>query len=176
VPKSLELCDVMQNDWERQSCYGGVYMENVMLVSRSAGKTKGYFKDGDPLYPCTGVKTAYKEQCYLMQTSYVLQKNGYDFSKTFQECARADEGFVDTCYRSIGRDASGSTVSDKDRTIAHCRLANNEDGLYNCMLGAVRDFVSYHHDDKKALELCEGFGGDITEPCRQDVANYYKNF
>lgn len=175
LPDSLKLCDVLTSDWDRSSCYGGVFMENVMVASRGDG-TSAYFKDSEPLYPCTFVERSYKEQCYLMQTSQVLQKNGYDFAKTFAICAQADEGFVDTCYRSLGRDASGSTVSNRDRTVAICRLATDRDGLIGCMLGAVRDFVSYHHSDKQALELCDAFGGDIVVPCKQDVAQYYRAF
>lgn len=175
LPDSLKLCDVMGNNWEQASCYGGVFMENVMVASR-AGGVGGYFKDSEPLYPCTFVDTAYKEQCYLMQTSNVLQKNGYDFAKTFAECAKADAAFVSTCYRSLGRDASGSTVSDKERTLEICRLAPDNDGLHNCMLGAVRDFVSYYHSDKQALELCAGFDAEIASACKQDVAIYYQAF
>ncbi len=175
LPDSLELCDVLETDWDRSSCYGGVFMENVMVASRGNG-VGAYFKDSEPLYPCTFVKAAYKEQCYLMQTSRVLQKNGYDFTKTFAECEKADVGFTNTCYRSLGRDASGSTISDKDRTIATCQLAPNREALEGCTLGAVRDFVSYYHSDQQALALCDGFGGDIGEMCKRDVAQYYKAF
>lgn len=173
---ALKLCDNLNDSWEDSSCYGGVFMENVMVASRGDG-TSAYFKSDQPLYPCNAVDYTYKEQCYLMQTSYILQHNGYDFAKTFSECAQADEAFVDTCYRSAGRDASGSTVSDVQRTVANCQAAgDNRDAIYNCMLGADRDFVSYYHDATKANELCEAFGGDLTDPCKQDVAEYYKTF
>lgn len=176
--KALASCDVLKLDWERQSCQGGVFMENVMVASRGNG-TSAWFKDDQPLYPCTAVKTAYKEQCYLMQTSQVLQRNGYDFNKTFAVCATADVGFTDTCYRSLGRDASGSTVSDKVRTIAICRMAPTHDGIVGCMLGADRDFVSYFHSDIQARELCTAFGdiaADLEAQCQQDVTQYYRAF
>ena len=173
---SLKLCNNLNDSWEQSSCYGGVYMENVMVASRGDGTT-AYFKADDPLYPCDAVDQLYKEQCYLMQTSYILQHNGYDFAKTFQECARADTGFAETCYRSIGRDASGSTISDVDKTIANCKHGGDAPGAqYNCMLGAVRDFVSYYHGVEKANQLCDAFGGEFTAPCRQDVITYYKTF
>ncbi len=114
-----------------------------------------YLDIARPLYPCTDVAAVYKEQCYLMQTSYILQHNGYDFAKTFQLCATADEGYVETCYRSAGRDASGSTNSDITQTVTNCHQTQDESAIYNCMLGADRDFVSYYHNDSQALKLCE---------------------
>jgi len=176
LPDALKLCDNLKDSWEQSSCYGGVFMENVMVASRNDG-TNAYFKANEPLYPCTFVNYRYKEQCYLMQTSYILQHNGYDFAETFRQCSMADSGFADTCYRSAGRDASGSTVSDVALTVANCRKAgDNADAVYNCMLGADRDFVSYFHSTDRANELCEAFGGSLTVSCKQDVASYYTTF
>lgn len=181
LPDALKLCDNLLDSWEQSSCYGGEFMENVMVAARGDGTT-AYFKTDEPLYPCTYVESRYKEQCYLMQTSYVLQHNGYDFTRTFAECAKADEGYTDTCYRSLGRDASGSTVSDVERTVTNCRAvytsgnADPETAIFNCMLGADRDFVSYFHGVEKANQLCDAFGGSLTTTCRQDVTEYYKTF
>lgn len=174
---SLKLCDNTNLAWEQESCYGGVFMENVMVASRGDGTT-AYLDPARPLHPCKEVGSKYKQQCYLMQTSYILQHNGYDFAKTFEECANADEGFAATCYQSAGRDASGSTNSDVARTVDNCRKApeGNVEALRNCMTGAERDFVSYYHSDKQALELCAAFGGDLEQQCRADVENYYSTF
>lgn len=174
----LKNCDAVRTGWEKDSCYGGVFMENVMVASRGDG-TSAYLKPEQPLYPCDTVGAAYKQQCYLMQTSYILQQNGYDFAKTFQECARADGGYVETCYQSAGRDASGSTNSDVSRTVDNCLKATEETAVYNCMLGAERDFVSYYHSDQQARQLCDAFGGShphFVEACKSDVARYYSTF
>jgi hypothetical protein len=176
----LKNCTDARTSWEQESCYGGVFMENVMVASRGDG-TSAYLDADRPLYPCTDVDTRYKQQCYLMQTSYILQHNAYNFADAFSWCAKADVDFVSTCYQSAGRDASGSTNSDTERTLANCREALKVDidhdvALRNCMLGAERDFVSYYHDDKKALELCEAFGPGFVEQCKVDVASYYSTF
>jgi hypothetical protein len=173
--EGLKYCDNTKTSWEKESCYGGAFMENVMVASRGDG-TSAYLDPARPLYPCSDVAYTYKQQCYLMQTSYILQHNGYDFTKTFQECAKADADFVQTCYQSAGRDASGSTNSDPVRTVEHCRKGPDYTAIRNCMLGADRDFVSYYHDDKKALQLCEAFGEGYVEECKSDVANYYRTF
>jgi len=176
----LKYCDSTRTSWERESCYGGVFMENVMVASRGDGTT-AYLDPSRPLYPCTDVDTLYKQQCYLMQTSYILQHNGYNFADAFKWCAQADADFVSTCYQSAGRDASGSTNSDIVRTVANCRASvgitgDDDRAVRNCMLGAERDFVSYYHDDAKAKQLCEAFGDEYVNQCKVDVASYYSTF
>jgi hypothetical protein len=173
---ALKTCDLLTDSWERQSCYGGVFMENVMIEVRGDGKSE-YLKPDQPMYPCTAVDEAYKQQCYLMQTSYALQQNGYDFAKVFALCRDvADAGYTATCYQSLGRDASGSTNSELTQTKSHCDLAPDALGLQNCMLGAVRDIVSYYHSDTQAKQFCALFSLDLKQRCEDEVTAYYRSF
>ena len=175
--KALTSCDLLHSSWDRESCYGGVFMENVMVVARGTGGTTAYLKPSEPLYPCTAVDTPYKQQCYLMQTSYALQQNGYNFAEVFRLCRDvADTSYTTTCYQSAGRDASGSTLSDIEQTKSKCTQAPDTTGIENCMLGAVRDFVSYYHNDSKAKALCASFGADLEPRCVQEVDVYYRTF
>lgn len=173
---ALKDCDILTNSWERTSCYGGVFMENVMIEARGEGKS-AYLKPDQPMYPCTAVEKQYKEQCYLMQTSYALQQNQYNFADVFNQCAAlTDAEFIATCYQSIGRDASGSTVSDIARTKANCSPAPNQDALNYCVLGAVRDFISYYHSDEQAKQFCNAFDMAVKNRCLEEVKTYYATF
>ncbi len=107
---SLLYCNKLTGSWEQQSCWSGAFMENV-IVDGLNHKTK-YLIPSKPLYPCTVLKKKYKSTCYLMQTSYVLKITGGDFVKTFNWCKKADAGFENTCYESLGRDASGRSSSN----------------------------------------------------------------
>jgi hypothetical protein len=129
------------------------------------------------MYPCTAVETTYKEQCYLMQTSYALQQTSYDFGKVSKLCHHlSDKDFIPTCYQSLGRDASGSTISDVAKTKANCEKSLEGMGLENCVLGAARDFVSFHHSDQQAKEFCDAFESKLTERCLKEVETYYATF
>src|SRR5205085_119777 len=101
LPNALKSCDLITDSWEETSCYGGVFMENIMVAARENGNSK-YLKKDDLVYPCNFVEQPYMQQCYLMQTSYMLQQNGYNFAETFQLCSKAEANFVSTCYQSIG--------------------------------------------------------------------------
>ena len=173
--KALRTCDRITDEWERSACHGGVFMENVMVATRGGGTSK-YLRPDDLLYPCDAVDARYKDQCYLMQSSYILQQNGYDFADAFRLCAAADSGYQNTCYQSIGRDASGSTNSNVVRTKENCDHAPDDNAKRNCMVGAAKDFVSYYHNDVQAREFCKAFGGQIETACYDTVREYYKTF
>ncbi|HTE58275.1 MAG TPA: hypothetical protein VK694_06030 [Verrucomicrobiae bacterium] len=174
--KALKTCDLLRDEWERKSCYGGVFMENVMVAVRESGQSK-YLRPAEPMYPCTAVEKVYKEQCYLMQTSYALQQTSYDFGRVAKLCQDLpDTDFVSTCYQSLGRDASGSTVSDIPKTKENCEKALDGVGLEPCVLGAVRDFISFHHSDTQAKELCNAFDQALAARCLEEVKTYYATF
>ncbi len=172
--QSLKMCDGLTGDWERSSCYGGVFMENV-IVDNKNHFTK-YLKPSEPLYPCNAVDEKYKGACYLMQTSYMLKVSGGDFAKVFDQCKQADAGYVDTCYQSLGRDASGRSVSDVAKTRETCYLGSDFEAKSNCVIGAVKDFISYFHSDNQAKALCDSLTEDLKAVCNTTTQSYYKNF
>ncbi len=172
--EALELCDNLAGQWEKESCYGGVFMENI--ITDFENHFTKYLRPGEPLYPCTAVKEQYKRPCYLMQTSYVLKINGYNFADAFAQCSTVEEQHKSICYQSIGRDASGSTVSDVQRTKAYCMLGKDSDQQTNCVIGAVKDFISYFHSDAQAKQLCNTFTEDTRNICIFVADSYYKSF
>jgi hypothetical protein len=172
--KSLETCDTLNDEWERGSCYSGVFMENVMTLFNSNRPSK-YLKADQPLYPCTDVEDKYKTECYKMQTSYALDTQGGDFSKVFDLCGGIEDEFRPMCYQSLGRDASGKSVSDVEETRDTCMLGEDYEARSNCFVGAVKDFISYYSDDKQANALCESLDDkDLRELCLQESEDYYK--
>jgi len=171
---ALLMCDNLEGTWEKESCYGGVFMENV--ITDFENHFTKYLKPEEPLYPCTEVAEKNKHACYLMQTSYILKTNGYNFVDAFEKCSTIEEWHKNTCYESIGRDASGSTVSDVQRTKAHCLLGQNERQQTHCVTGAVKDFISYFHSDIQAKQFCNSFEVDIADACLNVASAYYKSF
>ncbi len=58
VFESLRTCDAFMYTRERESCYGGVFMENLMAQNNPNHPSK-YLKADRPLYPCTDVESRY---------------------------------------------------------------------------------------------------------------------
>ena len=47
LPKALEGCDFLTNDWNRQSCYGGAFMENVVNATHPHHPASDLVGEGD---------------------------------------------------------------------------------------------------------------------------------
>lgn len=171
--KTLGMCDQLSGDWERKSCYGGTFMENIMVDNRN--HFAKYLKKDDLMYPCNAIDVKYKEQCYLMQTSYALSQTNYDFANAFKLCAKVDALFRDTCAQSIGRDASGNSVSDPVRTSANCALALDDSQFKNCVTGAVKDFISYFHRDTEARQFCFDLPERFRLNCLETGSSYLQS-
>jgi hypothetical protein len=174
VFQSLKLCDNLSGSWEESSCYGGVFMQNV--INDGVIHQSKYLKPEDPLYPCNAVEGRYKTSCYLMQSSYMLKVENYDFSKVFPLCRQADSGYKDTCFQSLGRDASGQSISDPVRTKNTCEMGKDFSEKSNCIIGAVKDFISYYHSDIQAKKLCSILSTDLKAVCSDTAVSYYSTF
>lgn len=172
--EALSTCDSLEGSWEQSSCYGGVYMENVIIDNKNHF-TK-YLNPQDPIYPCNAVADKYKNDCFTMQTSYMLKVTGGDFKKVFSLCASAEEAYRPTCYQSLGRDASGRSSSSVSKTAASCALGANFEQRSNCIIGAVKDFISYFHSDVQAKELCAALDGELQPGCYSTAESYYRVF
>jgi cytochrome c553 len=157
LPWSLSTCHKLPTDFDRVSCTGGVFMQNLdttMGVSR-------YLSAKNPLYPCTIVGDRDKVYCYLMVTSRILRLDGYDWRKTAAWCRRSEPGWVTTCFESYGRDASGTSQYQPRRTIGLCLEAGKNAG--DCIYGAARDYGNNYAGGPQASRLCnqapERYGG-----------------
>ena len=110
---ALRFCNVIRHSWERQSCYSGVFMQNI--VANGSGMHRAIdLKPSDPIYPCDAVQEQEKPSCYLMQTSYVLQVKNWNLPVAFGICDRVETRYVGTCYRSMGRDISGAALLESE--------------------------------------------------------------
>jgi hypothetical protein len=176
VFESLEACDALSDEWEREQCSGGVFMENVIDEDNPSNPSK-YLKADQPFYPCTEVKTEYKSPCYARQTNYVLKKQGEDFAKVFDLCGKVEEDFRPVCYVGLGNNAvirstrEGTTdgaqadegpPADEGAQAEFirgvCMLGQDTEALSKCFTGAIRQLIFFYDSDVQAKALCESLG------------------
>ncbi len=180
--ESLRTCDALTDEWERDQCSGGVFMENLN-TDDSPNHLSNYLKFDQPFYPCTEVKTHYKTQCYVRHTEYALKVVSKDdatlqdnFAKVFDLCAReVEDGFRPACYSGLGHlattEASLADITDEAQAAFArelCMLGQDYEALVYCVVAAARQLVYYYNGDAQAKELCEPLtSADLRALCLQ---------
>ncbi len=163
---SLEYCEALTDRWEMSSCVSGSFMENVTATQQGV-LTKTALSEEDLVYPCNAVKDDFVDECFGMQTSWMLSQIGYadeDFATVFEICDTLREDMIGVCYQSMGRDISGSSLLEVDRVLRLCSLGD-PDYQERCWVGASLNAVYSEHDPAKATELCARVPQRYKEAC-----------
>ena len=169
--KSLETCDQLATPWDQSSCTGGIFMENLQT---SYGTKSPWLRDDDPLYPCTAVAERHKLYCYLMVTSRILDVDGGDWQKTVGWCNKAEQGWVATCFQSLGRDASGRSLQNPAEIIRICSLAKKMAG--ECVYGAARDITSMDAGARRSAGFCSAVPDPLQPGCFNGIGTILGGF
>jgi len=156
---SLEHCDLLPTESSQASCYGGVFMENIVAHDHHPSK---YLQKADLHYPCTAVHERYKAACYFGITDWFVKQNGFDFQQAFAECERVPDTYRFHCFRSMGRSINWHTDHDLEAAIAQCAIGaplRPPDGWPVsvpgiCLMGAVLDLVNLDKSVDRAARLC----------------------
>lgn len=196
LPRALSGCDMLGNNWDAESCYGGAFMEfivggrgqshHVPLPARkdsaAAGEAAEHahmdhdstppFKVRDPtdlLYPCSVLGDKYQRACYQMQAGLMVERTGLDFVKVAAVCDTAPERWRRTCYQGIGTYVSGVTSRDAEEGIRLCSLGSARYRSW-CFVGLVKNFVDVTADPDDGLTLCRKLGPtEIATACYHAV-------
>ncbi len=165
---SLDYCSAYTDAWEETSCVGGAFMENI--VSEQQGDFEAALKDDDLLYPCLDVGDEYADDCFTMQTSYILWKNGYDYAGAFGLCNSLESDLKGTCYGSMGRDISGNHLLDVEKVMELCGLGD-DDHRYRCFEGAALNALYNDAATVNAFAVCDRLEATERDTCTDTVAN-----
>jgi hypothetical protein len=164
LPGALRICDGLGPEWDRTSCTGGVFMENI---NSSYGTTSSWLRSDDLVYPCNAVAERHKLYCYLIVTSRILPHVGGDFARVAEICATAERGWVATCFESYGRDASGYSLGSAARILALCDHAARH--AQSCIYGAARDLVNTDASVGRAAVLCRKAAAALRPVCAEAI-------
>lgn len=162
---SLGICDALGSYFEKESCYGGIFMENVVSVN----KDTRWIKLDSPLYPCDSIGNKYRYQCYLMQTSVMIEIFGEDIEKMSDTCKEA-EGHVNTCFKSFGRDRSNYIRIKSDAPYED--LKKIDDGYKRDYIsGLIYALLDNTWNGHYAFPFCSKLG-DYKDYCYRDAIGY----
>jgi cytochrome c553 len=164
LPRSLTDCELLRTQWEKESCRGGVFMENSQS---SYGVRSKWLKEDDVLYPCNAVARRYKYQCYLIQLAHIAPALNYDWRKIAAACRRSEKPYIAVCFESVGREISGFTRHDVRRELRFCRLAGDMED--QCLYGAARTTTYDDAGPRRSRLLCAAAPARVRSTCWRGV-------
>ncbi len=178
LPRALEDCDLLADGWDRESCYGGAFMESVInattphhpasqLAARGhhhqAASTFKAIDPNDALYPCSMMADRYLHACYQMQTSVMLHLNRGDIGHAARSCERAPAKIRSVCFQSLGRDATSYSARDPQKTVDLCHKAR-EPYRPACYFGAAKALVDWTATTDAAFAFCQLVASEAGGP------------
>ncbi len=162
---SLDMCWKLGDDWSRQSCTGGVFMESF---SPSLGGKPPPFDPQDPLAPCPELAERTKLYCYLQVADNLVRATGYRWEKVAAACrTEPSPTWRARCFEGYGRQASGSNYGQLATVATLCRIAG--DGESDCVYGASRDIASNASSGGPAASFCRVVARSLQARCFEGV-------
>jgi len=184
VNASLKDCDRLAADWDRRSCYSGVFMEHNMGARMQVfgeGKFGMHrhsmpaasvvlFKPDDLHYPCDATPDRYRHECYELQADLILPAVKQDYRKASGVCdAAGTPDLVSACYAGLGRNASGAAAFQFAGIRKRCELASRA-GLPFCYEGAVRHLAYAPSELPRGVAFCKSLPeGEARTRCWDGV-------
>jgi len=168
LPRALEGCDLLREGWDRESCYGGAFMENIVNATaphhaahalHSHGETSFKALDSTDLqYPCSIMAQRYLVACYNMQTSVMLHFSNGDMAAAARSCLDAPEPMHPVCFQSLGRDISAYSRQEHRAAIRMCSFAKPEYQPW-CHFGVVKNFIDLTAKVEDGVAYCRSVTG-----------------
>ncbi len=182
LPAGLELCNQIEELYGRSGCYGGVFMENIM-VAQGLGAIPGHKTEWiseDPHYPCNKIsQDAFTQyECYQMQTSWMRTLYNDNGAKIIEQCLKAPAEHVPVCFRSWGRDLASIYLRDVVAIARGCKDVPMTQNYYDqCISGGLNVIIDFWGENLKneAAELCVLVREANKEPCYRDLAYRMKD-
>jgi hypothetical protein len=199
LPRALAACDLLGEEWDRRSCYGGAFMENIVHITtpedasdpmaampmmaempahhgdHDAAPAFKAIDSTDLQYPCSVLGERYQIDCYQMQPAVVLEITGGNYARTFAACDVAPRAMRYYCYQGAGTSISGATMRDHAQSIRLCSLGRTAYQPW-CYVGVVKNYIDVTAKPADGLSFCRELGAQANklkcyEAVGQEIAN-----
>jgi hypothetical protein len=174
LPRALSTCDLLGQGWDRASCYGGAFMENIMSeisphhpaseltaegheVGHEGHETFKRLDRSQPLYPCSIMAQKYLPQCYEIHTAAILHFTRGSIPKTAAICDTAPADMRPVCYQSLGRDITAKARRRPERVRSYCDQGSEQYRSW-CYYGAAKSLIDWGARAEDGIAFCRIVG------------------
>jgi hypothetical protein len=163
--QALNGCDLLVESWDRDSCYGGAFMENVVdatepdhgMPGMDMGGMETKFKQIDPKnlnYPCTILPERYLTTCYQNQVSIIMFFDNHEMPRVAKDCMNVPERYRYMCFTGFGTDINSFVVGDHLKAIALCSDAPMKYREW-CIIGVVKNIIDVSAKTADGVSFCQ---------------------
>lgn len=175
LPRSLYLCDSLDDQKKRDWCYSGSFMENSTSSTNIDHPSK-YLKAEDPLYPCNILEEKYLDMCYTLQGLYYADLTEHDVKKTAELCQKVPQNYKIGCFRAIGQGQVGIT-QELSKIKNDCNLVGESEFVQACIQGAVGALSTrYSGNAKLLIEFCGLLEEENKKVCYEAMKSYLRGW
>ena len=134
LPVALEGCDHLAENWDRQSCYGGAFMENIMNATAPHHMVDDMMAEAGEVEVEGAAEADLRPWCYVGFVKNLIDVTART-EGAFAFCPRLDDRLARLmCYQAIGEELFVLRATDEERA-AECAVVS-EDEQAACLLGA----------------------------------------
>ena len=168
LPEALKKCDLLPDDWDRDSCYGGAFMENIVDFTQppmamemahmhgvhDASRPKYKQVDSaDAAFPCSKLGERYQTSCWTNQASVLEYLYAGDIPRTAAGCELAAAKYARWCFIGLGTDINGRAVGDAETALKLCGGASAKWREW-CYVGVAKNRVEVGAQPETAMVFC----------------------
>jgi hypothetical protein len=161
---ALAGCDLLADPWDRSSCYGGAFMENVIDATEphhgmpgmdmpAAARSFKQIDANDLNYPCTILPERYLSSCYQNQVSIIMHFDDHDMPRVAQDCMQVPERYRHMCFTGFGTDINAFVVGDHLKAIDLCSNAPEKYRDW-CIIGVVKNIIDVSAKTSDGVSFC----------------------
>lgn len=174
LPVALESCDYLTTDWDRQSCYGGGFMENIMNATNphhmvaeatsamaAPAEQDGIGQQGDMAEEDDMVEHGDMAEHEHMATEW----KGIDAEDPLFPCSVLEDRYLLQCYIMQTSAILWLNEWDIEEAAATC-LTAPQNMHWTCIQSLGRDIAGHVvGDPKKGIEECAKASADLRAWC-----------
>jgi len=161
---ALAGCDLLAESWDRESCYGGAFMENVIdatephhgmpgMEMAEEARTFKQIDRHDYNYPCTILAERYLISCYQNQVSIIMYFDEHKMPAVARDCMKVPERYRYMCFTGFGTDINSFVVGDHEKALELCANAPEKYREW-CIIGVVKNIIDVSAKTADGVSFC----------------------
>ncbi len=151
LPRSLEMCDALEDSFASSNCANGVFMENFNADQKL--HLSQFLKEENPFYPCMNQAERHKDDCYLYAPTYFLSLHENDYAGALRWCEGAEAGYEPACAYGVGTQTMKENLNDPKFVESIC-MGGEPEQREPCIEGMTGLYISHTGALEPARGLC----------------------